>query len=94
MEPVSPPSLLCLVTLCIETGVSCVSSAQRDQTQPSVSNETALVKSASCPFSCGWFTVIEFHVVGFWQYKEKCCNLHDTLFLWLFSLIFDVMKFG
>lgn len=38
--------LLRFATLCIETGVSCVSSARRGQTQPSVSNETVLVKAA------------------------------------------------
>lgn len=48
LEPVSPQSLLGIVTL--ETGVSCGSSAQWEQTQPSVSNLTALVKSAICHF--------------------------------------------
>lgn len=77
MEPVSPPSLLCLVTLCIETGVSCVLSVQRDQTQPSVSNETVLVKSASCPFSCGCFFCrpwLNFVSLGFGNTKKNVAS--------------------
>lgn len=72
--------LLCFVTLCIETGVSCVSSARWGQTQPSVSNETILVKAAI------YFSHLlvpaaarALRVVG--QF-----NILDKLRPWLFSL--------
>lgn len=67
-------SLLCLVTLCIETGVSCVSSVHRDQTQPSVSNETVLVKSTIYHSHVVVSVVVPDYIscLGFGKYKERC----------------------